>query len=87
MSSTVHIDLGTLAASQDLRVNSRSQETIVDIPRNCANVRGTTKSNPSEKRIENVTESSDNVIESHSYSSVDTNEVKENGRTVPKSDN
>ena len=26
--------LGTLAASQDLRVNSGSQETIVDIPRN-----------------------------------------------------
>ena len=79
--------LGILAASQDLRVNSGSQETIVDIPRNCANVRGTTKSNPSEKRIENVTESSDNVIESHSYSSVDTSEVKENGRTVPRSDN
>ena len=68
--------LGILAASQDLRVNSGSQETKVDIPRNCANARGTTKSNPSEKRIENVTESSDNVIESHSYLSVDTSEVK-----------
>ena len=37
--------------------------------------------------MENVTESSNNVIESHSYLSVDTSEVKENGRTVPRSDN
>ena len=72
-----------------MRVNHGSHETGPQDghSKKCANVRGTTKSNPSEKRMENVTESSDNVIESHSYLSVDTSEVKENGRTVPRSDN
>lgn len=54
--------------------------------RKCVNVRGITKSNPSEKKNGKFTESSGNVIESHSYSSVDTSEVKENGRTVPRAD-
>ena len=59
----------------------------MDIPRNVKMSEELLKVIQVKKRMENVTESSDNVIESHSYLRVDTSEVKENGRTVPRSDN